>query len=132
MEKNLNKNKSKAMRVLIQKAQRDTFFIGSALVQYQTLNNINQHELAEHLECTPSNLDRLSLCRLPDLGDQSFKTEIHKIAEYCQCSPNFLVKIIRDVQVVEILRKPDGYELDGFLLAARDRKENTNKGNPED
>lgn len=118
----IERHKSEALQRLVERARRDAFFVGRALAIYQRLHDMGDPQLAQRLECSVPDLNRLTLCRLPDDKKDSFPQDVRKIAAFAACNPDRLVQLLREVASCEALQG-DCQELgNGFLLAARDHK----------
>lgn len=116
------RHKTEALRRLVERARQDAFFVGRALAVYQRLHDMDDPQLAQRLECSVPDLNRLVLCRLPDDKKDGYQQDVRKIAAFAPCNPDRLVQLLREVASWEALQE-DSQELAGrFLLAARDRK----------
>jgi hypothetical protein len=118
-------NNSKLIQRLIKLARKDTFFLGWALSVYQEIHSIDDHQLARWLECDVKTLDRLALCRLPGDKSPKFQNDIKKIAKFGRCNADRLVQLLREVVSILSLRGEVIEDARGLLMAARDRKPNS-------
>jgi hypothetical protein len=100
----------------------DPFFVGWALKEYATANQIGNDDLAELLGCSKQALARLFLCRLPSDASPAFHSDIRHISEYAPCNADRLVRLIREVMAITRIGNHSKEDAGGFLLAARDRK----------
>jgi hypothetical protein len=115
-------NNAKLIQRLIELARKDTFFLGWALSAYQEIHSIDNHQLAQWLECNLKALDRLALCRLPDDKSSNFQDDIKKIAQFGRCNADRLVQLFREVVSILSLKGDVIEDTRGLLMAARDRK----------
>lgn len=100
--------------------------LGSALDEYRGIEKLTDEQLSDRLGCSISVLAWLSLCRRP--APEHFSDDILKIAERFQIEAPKLAQILRHVDVVTVLRRPDSSQEDeSLLLAARDRDEEKDK-----
>lgn len=113
---------AKAWHRLIGKAEREPFFLGSALVAFSEARGLTDRTLAEWLVCSLEALDRLKLCRRPDDREAAFGEEIRRIAAFAPCDPLRLVELHREVAALAALAGESPADGSGFLLAARDRQ----------
>jgi hypothetical protein len=110
-------------RWLVRRANKDPFFLGWALAEYQAMNGIDDQRLAKLLQCTPKALARLALCRRPDDQSVRFQEDVQRIAVFASCSAERLARLLREVAAVASLRKVSSETaLEGVLMAARDRR----------
>jgi hypothetical protein len=116
------RHKAEALRCLVDRARQDAFFVGRALAIYQRLHDMDDPQLAQRLECSVPDLNRLTLCRLPDDKKDSFPQDVRKIAAFAACDPDRLVQLLREVASWDALQGDSQARANGFLLAARDRK----------
>jgi len=114
--------KTEALRRLVERARQDAFFIGRALSIYQKLHDLDDQQLAQWLECSTDNLNRLALCRLPDDKSDGFQQDVRKIAAFAACNPDRLVQVIREAAAWDAFQGDSLEPAHGFLLAARDHK----------
>jgi hypothetical protein len=118
--------KAEALSRLVARTRQDAFFVGRALAVYQELHGLDDQHLAQWLECSADDLNRLALCRLPDDKQDGFQQNVRKIAAFGACNPDRLVQALRGAASWDALQE-DGQELsEGFLLAARDHKPDGN------
>jgi hypothetical protein len=118
--------KTEALRRLVERTRQDAFFVGRPLAIYQKLHGLDDHQLAQWLECSKDNLTRLALCRLPDDKKDGYQQNVRKIAVFAPCNPDRLVQLLREVASWEALQEDSQELAGGFLLAARDRKPDGN------
>lgn len=111
-----------AIRRAVERACRDHFFLGWALSRYQAINGLDDPALADWLECTSTQLDRLALCKLPSDESDRFGADVRQIAEFGQCRPEQLMKLLRQVAAVSSLGGVGDTKESATLIAARDRK----------
>jgi hypothetical protein len=120
------------LRHAAQRAEHQPFFVASALAAYRALHNLNETELAAFLGCTPEALPRLALCRLPDASTPRFRPEVERIASFSGVNSLHLAILLRDVDSTTALRRLTQSQRQtpeqGFLLAARDRPQETDAG----
>jgi hypothetical protein len=116
-------SRSKAAAILLAKAYQDRAFLGWALAFYKAHHSMSESALADWLQCPPSTLNRLALCRLPDDLSSEFGDKVKQIARYGQCSADHLVVLLRDVLSFSELQSSSEGSDAGVLLAARDRKQ---------
>jgi hypothetical protein len=115
-------HKAEALHRLVAKARKDAFFVGRALAIYQRLHDMDDPQLAQRLECSVSDLNRLALCRLPDDKRIGYQQDVRKIAAFAACDPDQLVQLLREVASWDALQGDSQERANGFLLAARDHK----------
>ncbi|MFQ5741083.1 MAG: hypothetical protein ACE5JX_18940 [Acidobacteriota bacterium] len=106
---------------LLERVRRDDFFLGHALSVYQEANNLNDTDLAGWLECSEDLLRRLALCRKPEDQSPRFQEDVRRIADFAQCNPDRLVRLLRESAAIGSLT--EGAHSDGLLMAALDRGE---------
>ena len=116
-------NKVKYLQKLIGKANADRFFVGWSLAQYRTFHDLDEQGLAQFLECDIEHINRLSLCRRPDDQEDQFQEQVRRIAGFGACSPDRLVRLMREVAAFAALQKGAEERQGAMLMAARDRKE---------
>ena len=116
-------NKVKYLQKLVEKANTDRFFVGWSLAQYRTFHDIDDQGLAQFLECDIEHINRLSLCRQPDDQGDQFQEQVRRIAGLGACSPDRLVRLMREVAAFSALQKDSQERQGSMLMAARDRKE---------
>ncbi len=111
------------LQCLVRRARNDAFFLGKALADYESMNGMDEGQLAEKLQCTPEAFARLALCRRPDDQAAKFPEEVQRIATFASCNAERLVQLLREVAAVASLRK-EGSEVSSqdLLMAARDRR----------
>lgn len=114
---------TKPIKRIVDRARVDSFFVGKALAEYETVHDMDEQELASWLECNSAALTRLALCRMPDNTAGGFQQKVHQISEFVQCSADRLVQLMRETAVLSALREETQDASGGFLLAARDLKE---------
>ena len=102
---------------------RDPFFMGWALAQYQAHYSMADQALAEWLGCDTERLVRLALCRAPSDQSRRFQADVRRVATYANCNADQLVSLLREVAVIGSLRDTPSVGKDGFLMAARDRRD---------
>jgi hypothetical protein len=113
----------RARQRLIQRAQEDPFFLGSALAAYCSSHQLTAESLAAWLECSAPDLERLALCRLPNDGKGRFRDDVERIAAFGPCSPIRLATLLRETSALTALKGDShAYELSSLLLVARDRR----------
>ena len=117
-------NNHKLIQRFIKLSRKDTFFLGWALSVYQEMHSIDDHQLAQWLECDLKTLDRLALCRLPDDKSPKFQNDIKKIAQFGRCNADHLVQLLREVVSILSLRGEVIEDARGLLMVARDSKPN--------
>ena len=105
-------------RPLVVRARSDPFFLGSALEEYATYHKLDDLGLASWLECSPEDLARLTLCRLPDANEIQLRERVDQIATFARCNVERLMIVIREIGSIEAIR---GSGDAGLLMAARDR-----------
>ena len=118
----VNMNNPKLIQRFVNRARKDTFFLGWALSVYQETHSIDDHQLAQWLECDLNALDRLALCRLPDDKSGKFQHDVKQIAKFGPCNADRLVQLLREVVSISSLRGEVLEDASGLLMAARDRK----------
>ena len=114
--------KAEALRRLVERARQDAFFIGRALAVYQQLHGLDDQQLAQWLECSEADLNRLALCRLPDDKSDGVQRGVRKIAAFAACNPDRLVQVLREATAWDAFQGDSQDPAHGFLLAARDHK----------
>lgn len=112
----------KPRKWIVARAREDPFFVGKALVEYETVHDIDDRQLAGWLECNPLALARLALCRMPDNTEEDFQQQVRQISEFVPCNADRLVQLVREVAAFSALREGAHDTSTGLLLAARDRK----------
>jgi hypothetical protein len=117
-------NNPKLIQRFIKLSRKDPFFLGWALSVYQEMHSIDDHQLAQWLECDLKTLDRLALCRLIDDKSPKFQNDIKKIAKFGRCNADRLVQLLREVVSILSLRGEVIEDARGLLMAARDSKAN--------
>lgn len=105
-------------RRAFERAGADSFFLASALVDYQRAYDLDDHALAARLGCSADGLPRLGLCRRPDPQSSSFGPDVRQIASYAGVQPLRLAQLLREVDASAALEH--GGESLTRLLAARD------------
>jgi hypothetical protein len=110
------------MQPLVKRSRNDRFFVGWALSEYENAHAMSDERLAAWLDCTPSNLQRLFLCRLPIDDEERFQENVARIAGYVSCNADRLVQLLREVAAVAALREKNDTDTVALLMAARDRK----------
>ena len=113
---------SSAWRRLLSRSAEDRFFLGSALIAYGTAHGLDPQQLARWLRCPSANLDRLTLCRLPDDKKPRFQEDVRKIAAFVSCDADRLAILLREIAALRSLRDTSEASPDSLLMAARDRK----------
>src|SRR5437867_1670527 len=102
--------------------------LGAALDDHCRNEGVTREQLSSLLGCSPDAVAWLSLCRRP--SPEQFAEYVSKIAERFQIDPFKLARIVRRVDAVGVLRRPNHaqeHEEDPLLLAARDRYEEKDK-----
>jgi hypothetical protein len=118
----INMNNPNLFKRFVNIARKDTFFLGWALLVYQEAHSIDDHQLAQWLECSLKALDKLALCRLPDDKSGKFQHDVKQIAQFGPCNADRLVQLLREVVSISSLRGEVIEDAIGLLMAARDRK----------
>jgi hypothetical protein len=114
------------------RAERDKFFLASALADYARSERLGERELAAALGCAPDTLARLRLCRRPHGEVPRFRRDVEQIASRFGVVLEVLVRIVRHADAIEAL-KEGGASTHGTLAAARDRLDDEGgAGAPED
>ena len=114
--------KAEALRRLVERARHDAFFVGRALSIYQKLHGLDDQQMAQWLECSEADLERLALCRHPDDKKDGFQQDVRKIAAFAVCNPDRLVQVLREAASWDAFQGDSQDPAHGFLLAARDHK----------
>ena len=115
-------NKVKYLQKLVEKANTDRFFVGWSLAQYQAFHDLDEQGLAQFLECDPEHINRLSLCRQPDDQGGQLQDQVRRIAGFGACSPDRLVRLMREVAAFSALQEGTEERQGAMLMAARDRE----------
>jgi hypothetical protein len=116
-----------AWQRLVAKVERDPLFLGSALFFYRDTHGLAEEDLAARLECSSSALRRLTLCRLPESQLPRFRDDIRHIAAFASCNPDRLIELVREVLGLWALKGEAAEDDRSLLLAARDRKLNSQR-----
>ncbi len=111
---------------LLKQVRHDPFFLGWAMNLYARSYGMEEQEIAKLLKCSIEALNRLALCRLPNGADPQFANQVKRIAEYVGCDSRRLATLIREAVTVDVLAKANFRNREGFLMAARDRREKDN------
>lgn len=119
---------SRRLRRLVARAREDYFFLGHTLSEYQKLNGMDDDRLAVFLKCRRETLNRLALCRKPDVDSREFAHDLRRIANFAACDADRLVQLLRYVAALQSLPVENTQTARGFLMAARDRREDGHKG----
>lgn len=112
---------------LVSRAFRDRFFLGSALTAYKASQGFDDDQLADWLGCSRSNLERLALCRLPEV-EERLARDVRQIAEFTDCDADRLLAALREAAALDALRKAGPSRRETTLMAARDRKPDSEGG----
>jgi hypothetical protein len=122
------KYNSKVMKKFVEKASSDTYFIGNILSKYKDSHKLDDNELSRYLNCKSTDIKRLALCRVPDDSKDSFQRDIQHIADFVSCNADNLIKLIREINIVEALLQASKKDFkDNMLMAARDDQTENNK-----
>ena len=121
-----------AFRRLVERAEKDPFFLGRAIAVYREVHGLVDSELSRWLGCPSTKaLDRLRLCRLPDDPPEVFAREVRRIAEFVPCNADRLVWLLREAAALEAIRS-GGASADRTLLAARDKRPQDEDSKPDE
>jgi hypothetical protein len=110
----------KAWRQLSERVSQDSFFVGSALRDFANRHKLNEEDLAAWLDCSVVDLQRLTVCRLPDDEQDTFQRDVESLARFTSCNGDRLIELFREVCAVRSLRQ--GTTEGHILMAARDRR----------
>jgi hypothetical protein len=111
---------------LLEQVQQDPFFLGWVMNHYAHSYGMKKREIAKLLKCSIKSLSRLALCRLPNGADPEFANHVKRIGEYVGCDSRRLASMIREIVTVDLLAGANIRNGEGFLMAARDRREKDN------
>lgn len=118
-----NRHGTDLMNHLALRASDDIYFLGNVIAEFKAANGLSVLDIADYLQCPQDNLQRLSLCRLPDDKEDRFVEDIKRIAGYANCNADKLVSLIRQVNSLRSLRgQSTKKEVSSLLMAARDRR----------
>jgi hypothetical protein len=99
------------------RAERDPFFVASALAGYRELAGMTNAELAAWLGGRSGTITRLALCRRPDEDSAMYGDDVKRIASYAGVDAGRLATLLRAAANLEAMRAGSP----ASLLAARDR-----------
>jgi hypothetical protein len=99
------------------RAEREPFFLASALAAYRALSGLDDAALAAELGCAESALARLALCRRPRGDSPMFREDVTRIAAATGADAARLARLLRAADAAETLRAAPS----AGLLAAQDR-----------
>ena len=111
---------------LLKRVTDDPFFLGWAINRYALSYGMGKRAIATWLKCRNNAVDKLALCRLTNGADTHFAKQVKRIAEYVGCDRDRLAAMIREAVAVDVLAKANFRNGEGFLMAARDRREKDN------
>jgi len=124
---------SKGLQKLVNRASKDIFFLGHIIARYKSIHRMDDEKLAEYLNCRPTNIRRLILCRMPNDQEERFQIDVQRIADFVHCDADKLMKLIREVNALEVLKKKSDQDFAAeMLMAARDNRDNNTKQNLHD
>jgi hypothetical protein len=115
---------SARLAALARRLADDTFFLASALREYQTSEILDEEGLAAMLGCSVETLVPLALCRRPTSTPPAFRRDVDRIAERFGVNAGALAALVRRADALAGLRQRATAER-GTLLAARDREDET-------
>lgn len=104
-----------------QRAATDPFFLGHLLSHLTESDRVSCEVLAGRLRCSPSQLQRLWMCRRPAETGTAFRQEVERIAAFVGCDAVALGQTIREAGAVAALKSAPAHTSRSVLLAARDR-----------
>lgn len=104
-----------------QRAAADPFFLGHVLRSLTESGRTSPAVLADRLGCSPSQLQRLWMCRRPAETGTAFRQEVERIAAFVGCDAVALAQMIREASAVGALKSMPVPASRSVLLAARDR-----------
>jgi hypothetical protein len=107
------------LEALAQRAERESFFLASALTAYAQSEGLDDAGLADALGCPRGELTMVRLCRAPRSDAPGFWEDVTVIAGRFGADPQRLAEAVKRGRVVLRLRAA---EPGGFLAAARDHE----------
>ena len=121
----MRSNPSPALVYAAQRAAQRSFFLASALRQYQDLHQLDEQGLAHDLGCAPEDLPRLALCRRPVGASATFLDDVEQLTRRFQLKDGRLLALLRQVEAMAALQThmARASQRDSLLQAARDREE---------
>lgn len=121
----MNSKPSPALVYAAQRAAQRSFFLASALHQYQDLHQLDEQGLARDLGCAAEDLPRLALCRRPVGTSATFLDDVEQLTRRFHLKDGRLLALIRQVEALEALQThmARASQRESLLQAARDREE---------
>ena len=114
------------LRHAARRARGRPFFLASALADYQAWHGLDDRALSAHLGCRSDVLPKLALCRRPSGEGADFRAAVERVAAYAGVDALRLAQLLREADAWAALHSAPSVadpEAPGFLLAARDRRE---------
>jgi hypothetical protein len=115
---------SDPLQRLARRVENDPRFLACFLVEYARSEPLDDAGLARELGCEEATLTRLRLCRAPRPEAADFRRDVRQIAEHFAVDAVRLTEILRQGEAFRLLQQ-GGVGAPGFLMAARDRPEET-------
>ena len=111
-------------------------YVASDLAAFQERHGLSEAQLANWLGGTTRALTNLALCRRPQAGGPSFRTDVERIALHVGVQGEALARLLRETDAIAALRSapadasaPSDH---GSLMDARDRQDGHDAGAPPD
>jgi hypothetical protein len=111
-------------------------YVAGDLAAFQERHGLSESQLAGWLGGTTRALTNLALCRRPQADAPSFRTDVERIALHVGVSSEALARLLRETDAIAALRSApadaSAPSEHGSLMAARDRRDGNDAGNPPD
>jgi len=125
MSEDTNVNMSQIM--LNKLSQRQDYFAWY-LSQYKINENHNTEQMINFLQTSEKDIERLSMCRVPNSKAFDFMQKIKVIANFTNVDSFKLIMVIRKVESILALRN-NSTAATQMLLAAREKKDQQTEDN---
>ena|SRR5947209_1418285 len=110
------------LEALSARAEKEPFFLASALTAYARSERLDDAALATRLGCPRETLVHLRLCGMPRAQAPLFWQDVQRIANRFSLDAELLAEIVRrGLSLLNLRQAPGDLKQEpGFLLAARD------------
>jgi hypothetical protein len=90
----------KAMNVLARKAEYRDGFLGAAFHAVAAARRFTAKGVASGVGCSPGNIPRLMLCRVPRDSVEHFDADVRQISQFVGCCADRLANVVREYRSV--------------------------------
>lgn len=122
---------SDPLKRLARRVENDPQFLACLLAEYAQSEGLDDAGLARELSGEEAILTSLRLCRAPRPEAADFRQDVRQIAEHFALDAVRLAEILRQGEAFRLLQQ-GRVGAPGFLMAARDRPEETPPSNEEE